>query len=107
MSYITPPASSGGGGSGNFVQALVDFGFATAQEGDTAMVTVSAAWVTGASTILCNLAGKSTVDHDPEDGIIEGIVAYALNIVPGVSFDIEAYAPQGSFGKYYINATGV
>lgn len=106
MSYITPPPASSSG-SGNFVQAQVNFGFPTGQEGDTAKVTVTGQpWVTGSSIIICNAASIATADHDPDDVLVEGIVAYAQNLVPGVGFDIVALAPQNSWGRYLINASG-
>ena len=105
MSYIQPPVA-GGSGSGNFAQVLVDFGFGSAQEGDVASATISATWVTPTSIILCNPAAVPTTDHDEQDAQVEGLVAYAGNLIPGVSFDVLAYAPQGTWGKYLINAQG-
>lgn len=87
------------------MQATVDFGFSTGNEGDTATVTVNTTWVTSSSQISCLAYGGTTTDHDPDDPVVEGIVAYAQNIVVGVSFDIVAYAPQNTWGKYLINAT--
>jgi hypothetical protein len=93
--------------SGNFVQVLIDFGHEVGGgEGDTATVTVAAAWVTATSIILCNFPAIASPDHDPEDAVIEDLTASAGNIVPGVSFDITAYAPNGTWGRYYVNATG-
>ena len=96
-----------GGSGGNNGSATVDFGFATALEGDIATVTVSAAWVTTASTILVTPTAVTTAEHSGEDVIIEGITAYIANIVDNTSFDIIARAPNGSFGRYVINYTGV
>ncbi len=94
-------------GSGNFLQVLVDFGFDAGNEGDIARTTVTGqVWVTGMSVILCNPFGGATADHSPDDAIVEGLVAYAENLVPGVGFDVVAYAPQNSWGKYLINVTG-
>jgi hypothetical protein len=90
----------------NLAQAQVDFGYDAGGEGDTATVTVTAGWVTAQSIIVCTAAGESTADHGPEDAAAEGIVAYATNLMPGLSFDIIAYAPQDTWGKYLINAEG-
>lgn len=84
----------------------VDFGFASGQEGDVATATVTAAWVTTNSKILCVPFAAATSDHDPEDYALEGITAYATNIVNGVSFDVVASAPQGSFGVFTIHCIG-
>lgn len=108
---INPGTSGGGGGGGNFVQALVDFGFASGNEGDSATVTVTGqTWVTSSSVIVCSAAEKTTADHDPDDVWAERIVAYASNLVVGTGFDIVATsANEGgrTWGKYYINCTGL
>jgi hypothetical protein len=88
------------------VQGTVNFGFPTGSEGDTATVTVAAPWVTPTSTIVCMPAGVATADHDPEDATVEGISAVVTNIVAGTGFDIEATAPNGTWGQYVINAVG-
>jgi len=99
------PSSSGGGG--NFLQVQVDFGFDMANEGDIARTTVTGqSWVTSGSVILCNPFGGATADHGPDDVIVEGLVAYAENLVPGVGFDVVVYAPQNSWGKFLVNVTG-
>src|SRR6266702_975162 len=101
-----PTATSGTGV--NLVQALLDFGFQTGQEGDLARLTITGqAWVTSGSIIVCSAAALATADHDPEDVAIEGITAYAENLVAGVGFDLVAKScgDSGStWGKYYINA---
>jgi hypothetical protein len=98
------PAPSG---TGNFLQVEVDFGFSAGNEGDIARTTVTGqTWVTAGSIILCNPFAGMTPDHSPDDTIVEGLVAYAENIVPGVGFDVVSYAPQNSWGRYLINVTG-
>lgn len=102
--------TSSGGGSGSTVytvQANVDFGFPSAQEGDIATVTVSATWVVASSIITVSPYAVATADHDPEDYAIEGITAYAANLASGVGFDIIAAAPNNSWGRYTVNAHGV
>lgn len=86
------------------VQATVDFGYPSGGEGDTATVTVPAAWVDAGATIICTPAMVATPDHDPDDALVETIISRATNIIPGVSFDIDAYAQNGSWGRYVINA---
>lgn len=93
-------------GTANFAQAIVDFSNPLGPEETTASVTVPAPWVTGVSVIMCNPFGGSTPDHGPEDAMVENLAAYATNIIPGVSFDIECYAPNGTWGRYLINAIG-
>jgi hypothetical protein len=97
--FPVPPS-----GTGNVAQATVNFGFDLSGEGDTASVTVPAAWVDTNSVIVCTPYAVQTSSHDPQDVLIEGIEAYATNIVPGVSFDVIALAPNNTFGQYVINA---
>lgn len=81
-------------------QTTLDFGFSGGGEGDTAAATISATWVASTSIIICQIGAVATADHDPEDAVIESIQARAINIIPGVSFDIEALAPGGTWGRY-------
>jgi len=87
---------------GNIEHVLVNFGV-----GDTSViVTVSAPWVTVQSKITCYPSALDTPDHESEEAAVEGVNAYAANLVPGVGFDIIAWTPQGTFGQYYIDAVG-
>ena len=108
--YVGPvPTKVGGNSSGlNLVQAEVDFGSDTGPITRTfdATVQVSATWVTDASVIVCSLSGATTDQHGPEDGLVEGIVAQAENLVPGMGFTLHAYSPLGSWGKYAFNCVG-
>lgn len=82
-------------------QVDLNFGSAVGQEGNVAIATVTGTtWVQSASVIVVQSAATATANHDPEDAVIEDIEARALNIVPGVSFDIEAHAPSGAWGTY-------
>lgn len=93
---------TGGSGSSNFESVQVDFG---ASESGTAVATVTAAWVTPTSRIVCTPAAIATPDHDPYDYAVESITAYASNIGTG-SFDVIARAPNCTWGRYIIHATG-
>lgn len=105
--FYGPVAAVSSGDGVNHLQVEVDFGFASAGEGDIARTTVAATWVTAASKIICGAFAAATPEHDPDDVVIEGIIAYASNLVPGVGFDVIAYAPQGAFGRYLVNASGL
>ncbi len=84
-------------------QTTVDFGFPTGPvEGDTASATITNAAVTGTSKFVCTVQG-GTADHDIEDAVCEGIVAYVTTVTPGVSYVVTAYAPQGTWGQYFVN----
>jgi hypothetical protein len=95
--------------SGNFLQALVDFGSDTGPitRVTDAAVFVPAPWVTSGSVILCTLAGATTPEHGPDDGLLEGMLVQAESLVAGIGFTIRAYSPLGSWGKYAVNAVGL
>lgn len=99
MSYIPSNTRMG--------QAVLDFGFVPSVEGDVASVSVAAPWVNQNSVVICQIGSLASDDHDIEDASIEGIAARASNIVTGVSFDIIAYAPQGTWGKYTVMYQGL
>jgi lysophospholipase L1-like esterase len=98
---------NGGGESrlgGNKLHVILDFGNYAGQEEDTtATTTVLDPYIQTSSVVQVSLAGATT-DHDPEDGVIEGITLGVGNIVAGVSYDIYAYAPDGTWGKYLVAA---
>lgn len=91
---------------GNSIQVQVDFGFASGGEGDTASATMAANWVSNNSKFSCSAIGKITADHDIEDPLVEGLNAYVTNIIPGVSFDVQAYSPNNTWGRYLIGVIG-
>lgn len=80
--------------------ALLDFG---SNNGDTASVTVAATFLTSSSRITCNHSYVATSDHDSEDSLYEELDFEAVNVVPGVSFDILAHSSSGTFGKYNVS----
>lgn len=116
MPYYPLISTTGGAGTGssNTATCTVDFANPTGGEQDlSGVTTVAAAWVTSATVLACTiLSADSTgylgtsLDHDPEDSLVEGITAYATNIVPGVGFDVQAYAANNSWGRYTVNITG-
>lgn len=91
----------------NKVTAEVDFGFQSGQETNIATVTVAASWVTPTTALICAPLATATADHDPDDYALEGIKAYATNIVDGVGFDIIVSADYATFGRYNIQSIGV
>jgi hypothetical protein len=101
---------SGGGGSGVISgQVLADFGFQSGLETDITTVTVTASWITSGTILVCSPAPLATADHDPDDYSVEGIVAYAENLIVGTSFDIRVKScgdGEITWGKYYINYVG-
>jgi hypothetical protein len=94
----------GGGGSNiNSVVIEVDFG-----TNDSIVETyVSGTWVNSNSIITVSPSCQPTVDHDPEDYILEGIFGCVSNIVPGSGFNILAGCKNSTFGKYKLNIIGV
>jgi hypothetical protein len=91
----------------NKVTATIDFQNPEGPEDTTASVTViGQSWVTPNSIILAGFDG-TTSDHQADDAMAEGLSIYVENLVPGVGFDITAYAPSGTWGHYAVYALGV
>lgn len=85
------------------VEVPIDFGFNSGVEETTVIVTQMYSYVTSVSKITCQVVAGSSGDHDPEDAISEGLIARAINIVPGLSFDVMCKAPEGTWGRYVVN----
>lgn len=69
-------------------------------------VPVVAPWVNSNSRLTVILSGESTIDHGPEDYLIEDISAMATNIQDGVGFDLICRAPRGTRGLYKLFIQG-
>ena len=94
--------------SSNSVVVTVNFENLSSDESYSASATLTGqSWVTSSSKIVCSVFGVATADHDPDDYILEGVYAFATNIVNGVGFDVIALAPNGTFGRYIIHCIGV
>lgn len=91
---------------GNLVRVPIDFGFIPDFQETSVTATQSAAWVTANSVITCQVQNDSSGDHEPEDAALDGLNARAINLVPGVSFDVICYAPEGAWGRYQVNCVG-
>lgn len=85
------------------LQVIIDFG---PDENSIARVFVPAVWVTTDSIIDCDPASLATDDHDMDDVVVENLSAYATKLQPGVGFNLVAFAPNRTFGKYLINIIG-
>jgi archaellum component FlaF (FlaF/FlaG flagellin family) len=101
--WVPVTAGAGGGTTVNTVTADIDFG---AAENDFAQVTVSASWVLSTSTISLTILPNS-LDHDPEDVLLEELKCTYGNIIDNTSFDIYVHAPNNTFGRYKIKIQGV
>lgn len=82
--------------------AEIDFG----SNDTTVSKTVLAPWVKSTNPPFVMIYGETT-DHDVEDIVLEEIQLTVGNIIPGVSFDIIAHAPSGTWGKYNVLILGV
>jgi hypothetical protein len=91
-------------GAVEVAQATVDFG--TTEGASLTTAAVAAPWVGATSKITVSLGGSSA-DHDPEDGLIEGITACVSALDPGVGFTVMAFAPAGTWGRYTLNCAGI
>jgi hypothetical protein len=97
--FAAPPG--GGGGGLTVVTGQVNFGPSTNQD-NLVTVTIPAATIGAGSFPIAFLRGTATADHDPEDYMVEDIEVTVANVVAGVSVDVIAYAPDGSFGLYDV-----
>lgn len=95
------PPSSGGGGLGGTVE--VDFG---ATEAGMAEAVVSVPGALDGAIVVAALSQEATADHDPEDGLIEGVLVSATP-VSGESVTVRAWAPEGTWGRYRVNCVVV
>lgn len=73
---------------------------------DYVSTTVAAAWVTP-TTVITLVITPNLTDHDIEDVLLEEIKCTYGNIVNGVSFDINVFAPNETHGRYIIKGLGV
>src|SRR5271170_7298102 len=92
-----------GGSTQHQVQATVTFATVTniAAEDTINKVTVSAPWITAGSILTCIVTEGP--DHNADEVAAEGIEATVGNIVPGVSFDVTVWAPNGTQGRQVVN----
>lgn len=91
---------------GNLVRVPIDFGFIPNFQETSTTVTQAATWVTANSIIICQAQNDSSGDHEPEEAVLDGLSARAINLVPGVSFDVICYASEGTWGRYQVNCVG-
>ena len=86
------------------VTATLNFYNPDAPEETTARVTLAGlSWVNVNTVVIAGFGGI-TADHGPDDALVENLSAYVENIIPGVGFDITAYAPLGTWGQYEVFA---
>jgi len=81
--------------------ATLNFGAATTNN-DVATVVVSVNWVNANSKFNLQKAYLDTSNHLADEILIEEIQLTFGNIIPNVSFEIKGYAPNLTYGEYYI-----
>ena len=85
----------------------INFSNPSSNEDTTCRTTITGqSWASFESVILCNPSCFPTLDHSGEDAALEQISVYADNIVPGTGFDLVAYAPRGTWGRYNVCVLG-
>jgi hypothetical protein len=92
---------AGGGGAGNFLEtslAVDDVGYFSQ--------TVSAAWVTTGSRIVCQPFGTALDLLTPEVIAISQLHATVSGLVAGVGFTLQVYSPNGLSGTVRFHCTG-
>ena len=87
----------------NSTSIEVNFG---SSENDSASATVSAAWISSSMSLTMTITPNPT-DHDVEDSLLEELSCSYGNIIDGVSFDVYAFAPNGTHGRYIVKVIGV
>ena len=93
------------GGSPPITAVSVEIDFGT----DSTYVSrevIGQSWVTSSMVFACMVAGDVKTDHDPEDGILEGLTFTVSDILAGTGFTLHAYAPEGTFGKFNVHVSG-
>ncbi len=85
-------------------QATINFGPITSRQFQTA-TTVFDAGILTSSKIIAVLVSDATSEHTAEEILFEDVRIATGNIVNGVSFDIFAYSPKGTYGTYKVNYT--
>lgn len=99
---------TGGGGSGNAVQVLVDFG--STGSDITSTVVTGQTWVALTSRISCSPTMISTVSRieGSEDAVIEGLTVATHSKVVGTGFTVTAAPAVGmAYGIFKIDCIGV
>lgn len=80
---------------------IVNFGFQTSGEGDFTASTISNSNVNQNSNILFKLSAST--DHpNTEESLLEGIYFKESDIIDGVSFVLNAYANNSTWGEYNV-----
>lgn len=99
---VTISVNSSGGGTTKF-QVEIDFGDNNGSEECNVKFTVADTNIPNGEEIFCQVMNKETADHTDEEAMCEELKAYPENIIAGVSFDVNIFAPNGTWGKYLIN----
>ena len=94
-----------GGGGGTFKQVTVNFGSGPAEDANTPAVAVVDTGVSATTKPVCSPSAVATADHDPDDYVAEGVMAYATNIQAGVGFDVVGSCRDQTWGQYVVNVT--
>jgi hypothetical protein len=105
--FVVIASASGGGGGTYSLQVEVNFGPITGENSNTSVTVTGQSWVATDSVIIANPFAGATDDHSADEVVAEGLTAYIENVVAGVGFDVVAYAPNGTWGDYFINVIGM
>lgn len=97
-STLTITSSGGGGGGGNFVEASVVLA------GPYTESSVSAAWATATSKVVCAAFPNAADGLTPETVAVAGLQATAQS--GSGSFTLRIYSPHGLTGTVRFHCTG-
>jgi hypothetical protein len=97
--------SASGSGSSTVASGTVtiDFGASVTAETDVASVSVSDAGVTAGSEIVASLHYVDTADHTADEVLISNVQVMPGAITAGAGFEIRAYCPSLTWGKYAVH----
>lgn len=101
--------SAGSGGTGGAIsrgQVDVDFGYPGGGEDGLITQFVNALWVTATSRVICTPAADGTADHLASEAALEGVTFRATDIMPGIGFNITAFAVNDTWGRYRVDIRG-
>lgn len=85
----------------NSYAAVVDFG-TLASAGNVTQTVTGQTWVSSSMRFIASFFGTTT-DHDAEDANLEELKVCVANVVDGVGFDIVAFAPNSTWGRYNVH----
>jgi hypothetical protein len=99
---VTLLNGSGGGGSVNYTEVLLDFGTIINKTNNKTFFVADVNVLT-TSKVLVAVSGQPTDDHSSDEIILMDVSVFATNIQEAIGFNIAAISPQKVYGKIKVN----